>query len=200
MLQSQEGRVCARYNRSVSNPRFITASNPDIAYARHSDAAVQSTCGVFRNAALLDSDRPLGVLPDWVIPLLGIETPTRQVSLSVQSERHAANRRKSVSQKDADFVVLHHAEALKNILAVEPYKPLRWRLICDVPSVEKRALALGLKLVPKERARTHRDEFWIETLILRVHRPPKTKIAGTRRPIGWECGSGGPARAHSEKL
>jgi len=71
-----------------------------------------------------------------------------------------------VSQKDADFVVQYCAEALKNIRSVEPHssRAHRWRLICDVPS-QGRGLALGLKLDPKDRARTRRDEFWIETAI-----------------------------------
>jgi len=106
------------------------------------------------------------VLPDWVVAKLGIQTSTRQVGMSAKSERHAVDRRKSVSHEDADFVALHHAEALNNIRSVEPYKDERnrWRLICDVPS-ENRGLALGLKLVPRAQARTHRDEFWVETLI-----------------------------------
>jgi hypothetical protein len=113
-----------------------------------------------------DSDRPLGLLPDWVIAQLGIETTTRQVLLSAERERHAVNQRKRSSQRDADFVALRHSEALKNIRHVERHgnKPYRWRLICGVPS-ENKGLALGLKFEPGAQARTGRDEFWIQTVI-----------------------------------
>jgi hypothetical protein len=152
---------------SMLSPQFIGTSGHDAAYfTQHRDVAIQSTCGSFRNATLLDSDRPVGVLPDWVVAKLEIQTQTRQVGMSAESERHAVDRRKSVSQDDADFVVLRHAEALNNIRSVEPYrdKQYRWRLFCDVPS-ENRRLALGLKFVPRAQARTQRDEFWVETLI-----------------------------------
>jgi hypothetical protein len=128
-----------------------------------------------RSAPLLDSDRPIGVLPDEIVAQLkGAETTTtRSVSLSVQSERHAVNGRRKVSQQDADFVAQHGAEAPENITRVELYKLHRWRLICDVPS-QKRGLALALKFVPKYRARTARDEFWIETMF------PQTRRAGSK--------------------
>jgi hypothetical protein len=82
--------------------------------------------------------------------------------MSAERERHAVDQRKSVCQEDADFVALHHAEALNNIRSVEPYKDkqYRWRLIGDVPS-ENRRLAVGLKFVPRAQARTQRDEFWV---------------------------------------
>jgi hypothetical protein len=148
----------------ILNPRPVIACTPDAAYVAHRDVAVQSTCGVFRNTALLDSTRPIGVLPDWVIAAMGIETTTRQTSMSVERERHAVNRRLIVSQKDADFVAQHCAEALQNIKRVKPHGggPHSWKLICDVPS-QNRPFALGLKFVPKAQARSGRDEFWVQT-------------------------------------
>ncbi len=124
-------------------------------------AAVRSTTGTSRNAAILElADRDLGQLSDALIEALGLQTVARRVLISAEQQRHAVNRRQIASKADADLVAVRLTEAVANV----PYhllpqrNPRIFEIVGYVPSAD-RCLLLPLKLVPASDAKTKRDEW-----------------------------------------
>ena len=128
-------------------------------------AAVQSTTHGSRNVAVLElADRLVGYLSVQMLQRLGLQSTTRKVLISAESQRHAIHRRAIASQLDAELVASRVAEAFSNVrYLLLPQRETRVFALLGRAESAGKWLLLPLKFIPSESSETRADALWIRT-------------------------------------
>ncbi len=128
--------------------------------------AVQNASHMRRQMAALQSlvDRVIIVLDESMMRSIKLEASTRTVVISASQQRHIIDRRQISSQKDADICAYRLTEALSDIRykRKEQKIPYCWEVVGFTNSAN-RYVRVVIKLIPKDRSVSHKDELWIRT-------------------------------------
>ena len=119
---------------------------------------------LMRGAHLRLVDRLIGPLPETLRAQLGLPTTALEVWISAETRGHILQGRRGCNALDVEASAHRIGEALQNILHVMTPRTHRdvIEVVAYVGSVGRHSV-VALKFVPASRARSERDECWIQT-------------------------------------